>query len=313
VNHAIPPLTVAQLNSRLAIIAGDLGVPIARARLMLSTLVVSQMLPEAVVVKGGMGIKLRLGDRGTRATSDLDVFTRERGGQFEEKFRAQLAMGWGRVPASKGEVRRNRDAPDRVAFTGSLRAGRIHDPGSVPPELLMHPYRVTLAFLGSNWAALDIELSELEIAGLTRPQRMIDPTLVQFGSGFGFGAFEPVQVIDVEEQIAQKIHAVTDPDYQRAHDLVDLQVLWSVGPDVALVKEYCEQTFLGRRRHVWPPLPMRPMATWSLAYAEARNETGLGPDESIVENVDTAREWLTGVVQEIMASDSRRSRGIGLL
>jgi hypothetical protein len=49
---------VAQLNSRLATVATELGVPIARARLMLSTLVVSQMLPEAVVVKGGMGISL---------------------------------------------------------------------------------------------------------------------------------------------------------------------------------------------------------------------------------------------------------------
>lgn len=50
-----PPLNVAQLNDRLAIAARELGIPIARARVMLCTLIVSQMLPNSVVVKGGMG------------------------------------------------------------------------------------------------------------------------------------------------------------------------------------------------------------------------------------------------------------------
>ncbi|TQL47526.1 hypothetical protein FB562_0590 [Homoserinimonas aerilata] len=79
----MPPLNVPQLNDRLAQVAGALGIPVARARVMLCTLVVSQMLPDAVAIKGGMGVKLRLGERGTRATSDLDVSTRARGEEFE--------------------------------------------------------------------------------------------------------------------------------------------------------------------------------------------------------------------------------------
>lgn len=51
----------------------------ARARLVLSTIVVFQMLPETVVVKGGMGVKLRHGERGARATADLDVSASDRG------------------------------------------------------------------------------------------------------------------------------------------------------------------------------------------------------------------------------------------
>ena len=57
---ATPPLNVAQLNRRLEDVARRYGVTVARARLMLCTLIVSQMLPDAVAVKGGMGVKLAL-------------------------------------------------------------------------------------------------------------------------------------------------------------------------------------------------------------------------------------------------------------
>lgn len=50
---------------------------------MLCTMVVSQMLPEAVAIKGGMGIKLRFGESGTRATADFDVSAVQRGEAFE--------------------------------------------------------------------------------------------------------------------------------------------------------------------------------------------------------------------------------------
>jgi hypothetical protein len=134
VSEVTSPLNVTQLNDRLARVASELVVPIARARVMLCTLIVSQMLPDAVAVKGGMGVKLRFGERGTRATSDLDVSTRVRGEDFERAFRVRLGEGWGTVPPSKGEQRRNPQAPDRVAFTATVRAVKLHDPGLARPE-----------------------------------------------------------------------------------------------------------------------------------------------------------------------------------
>lgn len=112
-----PPLNISQLDSRLQDVASSLGVPVARARMMLCTLVVSQMLPGAVAIKGGMGVKLRLGERGTRATADLDVSTRARGEEFEGEFRSYLARG--------GES----FLPQRVRFAG-IRMRRIgwHSP-----------------------------------------------------------------------------------------------------------------------------------------------------------------------------------------
>lgn len=205
VSDVTSPLNVTQLNARLAQVAAELGIPVARARVMLCTLIVSQMLPDAVAVKGGMGVKLRFGERGTRATSDLDVSTRVRGEEFEQVFRARLAEGWGTVPASKGELRRNPDAPERIAFTATVRAVKLHDPGLARPEYVMHPYRVSIAFLGADWGALDVEVSDPEIDPYAHSRKEIDGELVQFGAYFGFGDLRPVELVDLEYQIAQKL------------------------------------------------------------------------------------------------------------
>lgn len=157
-----PPLNVTQLNQRVVQVAREWGIPTARARRMLCTLIVSQMLPESVAVKGGMGVKLRLGERGTRATADLDVTTGTRRAEFQRAFSAQLARGWGSVPPFRGDQRRGRHEAVRVAFTATLKSKPIHDPGLARAEYVMHPYRVSLAFLGTAWAGLDVEVSDPE-------------------------------------------------------------------------------------------------------------------------------------------------------
>lgn len=302
VSDVTSPLNVTQLNARLAQVAAELGIPVARARVMLCTLIVSQMLPGAVAVKGGMGVKLRFGERGTRATSDLDVSTRVRGEEFEQAFRARLAGGWGTVPASKGEQRRNPDAPERVAFTATVRAVKLHDPGLARPEYVMHPYRVSIAFLGAAWGSLDVEVSDPEIDAYAHSRKEIDGELVRFGAYFGFGDLQAVELVDLEYQIAQKLHAVTDPTYERAHDLVDLQLLWNADPDLPVLRELCVRTFDWRRQQSWPPLPLRPMDGWELAYADARAETEFGGRTPALPDISEAREWLTQVIKVIASS-----------
>lgn len=294
-----PPLNIAQLNTRLEEASRDLGVPTARVRRMLCTLIVSQMLPRSVAVKGGMGVKLRFGERGTRATADLDVSTRQRGAVFEDAFRPHLTEGWGTVPATKGALRKDPDAPDRVAFTGVLKPRRWHDPGLARPQYVMHPYRVTLSFLGKEWAGLDVEVSDPEIAPHAHTRHSVDGELIELSARFGFGELRPVEMIDLEYQIAQKIHAVTDTDYARAHDLVDLQLLWSSGPDLSTVREFCLRTFAFRHAQEWPPLPLRDMNGWELAYREAREETETGGSSPVLADVTSAREWFAEVIASI--------------
>lgn len=295
----MPPLNLTQLNDRLAQVAAELAIPVARARLMLCTLIVSQMLPDAVAIKGGMGVKLRFGERGTRATSDLDVSTRARGEEFERSFRESLAAGWGTVPPSKGEQARNPAASPRIAFTATLRAVRLHDPGLARPEYVMHPYRVSLSFLGKAWGALDVEVSDPEIDPDAHTLRTIDGELVQFGERFGFGPLRPIELVELEYQIAQKIHAVTDPAYTRAHDLVDLQLLWSADPDLENVRRLCVRTFDWRRQQEWPPVPLRSMDGWEAAYQDARDETLVDASTLVLPDLEAARAWLEEVIGRI--------------
>ena len=69
----------------------------------------------------------------------------------------------------------------------------------------------------------------------------------------------PVPASRSEQQVAQKIHAATHPDSQRAHDLVDVQLLWHAGTDggqdldLPLLVQMCRRTFDYRHTHAWPP------------------------------------------------------------
>jgi len=166
----------------------------------------------------------------------------------------------------------------------------------------MHPYRVSIAFLGNAWGALDVEVSDPEIDPHAHTRKEIDGELVQFGASFGFGDLEPVELVDLEYQIAQKLHAVTDPAYVRAHDLVDLQLLWNASPDLPVLRELSVRTFVWRRQQAWPPLPLRPMGGWELAYADARAETEVGGTTPVLPDVTAAREWLTQVIEVIASS-----------
>jgi hypothetical protein len=83
--------------------------------------------------------------------------------------------------------------------------------------------------------------------------------IVAVGAVLGFGELTPVPLISLDQQVAQKIHAATHPDTQRAHDLVDVQLLWHAGTDggqdldLPLLVQMCRRTFDYRHTHAWPP------------------------------------------------------------
>lgn len=305
-----PPLVRHELDVRVELIAAALNTEIRRARMLVSSVVVAQMLPEGVAVKGGMGIKLRLGETGTRATSDVDVIAGDREGFFT-RMRDGLEIGWGTVPPSKGELKRNPDAPRRLAFNGGVRASKQKLPEDVPTQYVMQPYSVTLHFMGSAWAKVVLEVGHDEIGGLvhsiTPPQLAAQVSAV--GEALGFGELAPVALISLEQQITQKIHAATEPGSRRAHDLVDLQLLWNTyadegnGLDMPVLAEMCRRTFAFRKSHSWPPTASMP-AHVEAAYTEARQEAAIeeGPPVQIVDTLGEACSWLNARIDEIDAN-----------
>ena len=60
--------------------------------------------------------------------------------------------------------------------------------------------------------------------------------------------------MSLHHQIAQKLHAVSAPGSDRAHDLIDLQVICGMGDvDLRRTRETCLRLFDYRRQQAWPP------------------------------------------------------------
>ena len=75
---------------------------------------------------------------------------------------------------------------------------------------------------------------------------------------FGIDGPEHLPCIPLIKQIAQKLHAVTEPPIptranDRFRDLLDLVMLSALAPPSQQLKTVCEETFRLRQRHRWPP------------------------------------------------------------
>ena len=94
---------------------------------------------------------------------------------------------------------------------------------------------------------------------------------------------------------AQKLHAVTErfPDGRenpRFRDLVDLQLLRSLGPDLAAVGEACERVFAARNQQPWPPTLDVP-SNWAPGYSALAAELDLGVRD-VADAAVTVREFI---------------------
>jgi hypothetical protein len=99
----------------------------------------------------------------------------------------------------------------------------------------------------------------------------------------------------VDHQVAQKLHAVSEPGSERARDLVDLQLLGgSEDLDLEQVRITCVRLFEYRRQQVWPPTIVKG-DDWATLYAAAVEGIGVLPD------VDSAVAWVNMFVERITA------------
>lgn len=295
-----PLKTLPELNWALEEVARDLNLPVPRVRTTFIGVIAAQMLPDSVALKGGLALKMKLGELGTRATSDLDAVFMDSYGATVESIEDRCKAGWGRVPPSKKQRRANPNAPERVAFTGTLKEKEQHDPGARHPEYLMRPLRVTLNFLGKPWGAIDLELAYPETTTKLSPPSRIDSELTDKFEAFGFGKLAAVRFLALEVQVAQKIHALTHPLSDRTHDLVDLQLLWTDELELRGLHRACEATFRYRQEHTWPPLPMRSMKADEGRYKQAVEEVTLHNQRPhIFVELEDARQWLITKIEHL--------------
>jgi len=151
----------------------------------------------------------------------------------------------------------------------------------------MRPYDVKLVYKGSALSTVRLELVHDEIRAVANPRHVMSPNIVTLFVSLGLPEPEPVAILASEYQFAQKLHACSTPNSQgtndRAHDLVDLQLLEEIDPpDLRQLDEVGRRIFSYRGTTVWPPT-VRAWPHWDDLYAAAAEGLGVRPLEEAVE------------------------------
>jgi hypothetical protein len=200
--------------------------------------------------------------------------------EFEAELTVLLSTGWN-------------------GFRGRLIKDQQRHPPDVPPQYLMMPYRVKLEYMSIPFKTITVELAHDEVGSTAYPDLALDDVTAELLVQLGFPAPDPVQVMAVEHQIAQKLHACTTSDgrgrNERAHDLVDIQILWeSDAPDLAELHRVGRRLFSYRGTTQWPP-EVRAHDGWDELYAAAAE----GLD---VRGLTEALQWINDQIAKAVAA-----------
>lgn len=277
------PSNLRSLTARLDNLARQSTRPIRRVQRTVANTVVGQMLPSGVM-KGGAAMSVRVGEAGSRFTTDLDAarpadLTLD---DYLDEFARRLDAGWG-------------------GFTGALEQLPPAEPDGVPEQYVMQPFKIRLLYVGRHWLTVPFELGHDEIGSTDEPEFRIAHDIVSLFETIGLDEPQPIPLLAVEHQIAQKLHACTtiNPrtgDNDRAHDLVDLQILQQDERiDNSTVAAIGIRLFRVRAAQTWPPVVVA-HPSWPTIYTEAAD--GLEVRSDVGEAVDWANEFITSLATE---------------
>ncbi|MBK8463081.1 MAG: nucleotidyl transferase AbiEii/AbiGii toxin family protein [Nigerium sp.] len=287
------PASAKVLNTWIAQAEGQLGDEAKGGRL--GWLVASSVAVGAIqraldedgrqlfLLKGGTLLQHRLNAK-ARATKDVDGLVRGDMDAFFAVLEEVLDEPWGPLTLRRGEV-------------------EVID----VPTKLVRPRRfdIILDLRGVTWRRIQFEVSADE-AGLGEERELVEPPRL---AGFGLPDPDVLVGIAMRFQIAQKLHAVSDPHEppgsinDRARDIVDLLLLRDLVamtgmPTMAEVREAAVAVFgaraaeaakLGRPTRSWPPTLVA-YAHWKDDYIRAATSGGV--ELSLENAVGEANAWI---------------------
>lgn len=234
------------------------------------------------LLKGGTYLEIRLGLH-TRATKDVDTMFR---GDFEE-FIAVLDSclePWGPFEITRTKV----DTINNVS--------RIIKP---------RRFTIQLNLKGRVWRAIDIEVAPEEGDAGSRVESMPAPPLEYFG----LPSVVLLAGIALDYQVAQKIHACSDPHQppesknDRVRDVVDLLLLrdakYGDTLDLRQLRQACIDVFAARYVEAeqlqivprsWPPTVVA-YQHWQADFRRIRDEIGFAIN--LADAVVAVNDWIS--------------------
>jgi len=238
------------------------------------------------LLKGGAYLEVRLG-LNARATADVDTLFRGSFDDFLEVLEGVLTT-WGPLTLQRTEIE---------VIEGARRV--------VKPRR----FRIQLVLGGQVWRAIDVEVAPDEGGAGDRVETVPATPLHHFG----LPSAVELAGIAMDYQVAQKLHACSDPHQppefinDRARDIVDLILIrnafYNDAYDIAELRRACEALFEARQvdalelnaePRMWPPTVVG-YDDWRSDFAKACEEVGVTID------LDTAVAEINDWVARISA------------
>jgi hypothetical protein len=205
-----PPPNARSLGRRVRNLADAVGIEPDLMEVPFAQVVLGQMLPG--VLRGGAALKIALGPFGSRLSSDVDLVLPH--GLVPDAFEEWINNGkkeWGRF---------------RVEISVREKDAR---PEGVLPHDVIRTYTARVFFGDGEWRAVKLEVGRDEVGGFGQPVERIAEEWPVYFRKVGLEDPAAVALFPYPEQLAQKIDGCTRPDKrgdnQRAHDLVDIQLI----------------------------------------------------------------------------------------
>jgi len=269
------PRTKRHLDGWVAHGADETGMAVRRLGWIVASSVVVAALQRALhddgrpifLLKGGAYLEVRLG-LATRATKDVDTLFRGDFDKFLDSLDEALREPWGALELQRTEIE---------VIEGARRV--------VKPRR----FKIKLLINGQTWRSIDVEVSPDE-GGAGAGVDLVKAPPLDF---FGLPSPGELAGIAPDYQIAQKIHACTDPHQppdqvnDRARDVVDILLLketfYGGDEDLTTLRAACADVFEARSADAralaleerrWPPI-VAAHDHWRTDFESAAGEIGI--------------------------------------
>jgi hypothetical protein len=227
------PRPPERLEKTLARVAREQGLAQERLRRWVSFLALCGVLERAVhegilsnyYLKGGVAMELRFAE-GARATKDVDIGLAGERAERLQHFRSALALGF-----------------DDFNFQLKGKPLTMDNADAVRLEL-------GVLYRTRAWQTIDVDLGP---AGSDTVD-FVEPTIPGL-SAMGLRIPSLVRCLNLNEQVAQKLHACTGPYSKgRARDVLDILLIDLLGKmNLMTVRVAAEHVFEQRATHKFPP------------------------------------------------------------